>query len=333
MFGSARLKLTVVYCAVFFCIFWLFSAGLYLWMDQSFGEGYISKVQSQQLERNGVLAANSNSGKTALIAGDIALDRLKDILLALNGLLLLVVPGLAWLLTSRTLRPIEKTYAKQRQFVSDASHELRTPLTIMQGELDITLKKPRTPAQYQSSLKSTREEVIRLHDLTEALLLVARGDQQRLGPDLGNVDVTDTITEVVSRLSPLANAKQITLKFDPPAVKLTVSGSEKMLEQLLTNLVENAVKFTPNAGSVTVIAKPANRDVSICIADTGIGMAEAVVPQAFERFYRADAARQQSGFGIGLAICKAIVEQHKGTIGLQSKLGHGTTVKVTLPRA
>jgi signal transduction histidine kinase len=301
-------------------------------MDQSFGEGYISKVQSQQLERNGTLTVNSSSGKTALIAGDIALDRLKDILLVLNGLLLLVVPGLAWLLTSRTLRPIEKTYAKQRQFVSDASHELRTPLTIMQGELDITLKRPRTTAEYRSSLKSTREEVIRLHDLTEALLMVTRGDQQRLGPDPGKVDVTDVITEVVSRSHPLASAKQVTIKFDPPTVELVVLGSEKMLEQLLTNLVENAVKFTPKKGKVTIRAKQTSHDISICITDTGIGMTEIAVSQAFERFYRADEARQQSGFGLGLSICKAIVEQHKGTIGLQSEFGHGTTVKVSLPR-
>jgi signal transduction histidine kinase len=297
-------------------------------MDQSFGEGYISKVTSRQ-EQNGEVVS---SPETVRIAGDVALDRLKYTLIVLNGVLVFAVPWLAWLLTSRTLRPIENTYAKQRQFVSDASHELRTPLTIMQGELDVTLKKDRSVGEYQASLKSTREEVKRLHALTDALLFVARSDQRSARIKQNEVDLTDVLTEVVSRLGPLAATKRITVRFEPPAAKLVVSGSEEMLKQLFTNLAENAIKFTKKAGQVSVSAEPTAHIIDIYISDTGIGMTKQAVSRAFDRFYRADEARHQSGFGLGLSICKAIVEEHSGSIGLESKVGHGTTVKVSLPR-
>ena len=329
MFRSARLRLTIIYCIVFFSIFWLFSGGLYVWMDQSFGEGYITTVTTKQ-EQSGETVS---SPKAARIAGDVALDRLKYTLIILNGDLLFTIPELAWLLTSRTLKPIEKTYAKQRQFVSDASHELRTPLTIMQGELDVTLKKERSPSDYQATLKSTREELKRLHALTEALLFVARADQSQLHGARSAVDLTDVITEVISRLQPLADAKAIAVSFEPPATQLAVGGSEAMLRQLATNLVENAIKFTPKSGQVSVSAEASHHSIVFRVTDNGIGMTKEAAQQAFERFYRADEARQRSrGFGLGLSISKAIVEQHGGTIDIESEVKRGTTVVVTLPQ-
>ena len=330
MFRSARLRLTVIYCVVFFSIFWLFSGGLYLWMDNSFGEGYITTVTTKQ-EQSGETVS---SPKATRIAGDVALDRLKYTLIILNGLLVLTVPELAWLLTSRTLKPIEQTYAKQRQFVSDASHELRTPLTIMQGELDVTLKKERSPGDYQATLKSTREELKRLHALTEALLFVARSDQGQVYSRPAPVDLTDVVTEVISRLQPLADAKAITVSFEPPTAQLVVGGSETMLRQLFTNLIENAIKFTPKSGQVLVSAEAFHRRIEFHVTDNGIGMTKIAATQAFERFYRADEARQHSGgFGLGLSISKAIVEQHGGTIGIESEVKRGTTVTVTLPQS
>ena len=253
MFRSARFKLTIVYCLVFFSIFWLFSAGLYVWMDRSLGEGYISKVQNQQVEQAGDVAFNGNSAQTVTVAGDVAQRQLKKVLIVLNVGMLVVVPVLAWLLTERTLRPIEKTYNKQKQFVSDASHELRTPLTIMQGELDVALKKPRSPQEYRLTLKSTREEVGRLHELTEVLLFVAKNNQTQTGIyGTDKVDINDTLTEVTSRLSLLAKKKSLELSFVPPTANLLVNGSRTALNQLFTNLVDNAIEFTPKKGTVVV---------------------------------------------------------------------------------
>lgn len=332
MFKSARLKLTFVYCLIFFSVFWLFSAGLYVWMDRSFGEGYISKVKNQQVEQTGDVAFDDKTVETVTVAGDVALGQLKRVLIILNGTMLLVVPGLAWVLTGRTLRPIEETYDKQKQFVSDASHELRTPLTIMQGELDVALKQPRTPKEYQATIKSTREELDRLHQLTEGLLLVARGDQERSISMNHSVDIVDVLTEVVSRFSRPAEAKHILLTFNPPNQRLTTEGFPVTIDQLFTNLVDNAIKFTPEHGRVSVSAKLAGKNIMISVEDSGMGMTKAQTSKVFGRFYRAETSRTTKGFGLGLAISKAITDQHHGTISLKSEPRKGTTVTVTLPK-
>ncbi len=296
-------------------------------MDKSFGEGYISKIKNQQVEQIGDEAIDTNSANTITIAGDVALGQLKKVLLVLNGSMLLVIPGLAWLLTERTLRPVEKTYNKQKQFVSDASHELRTPLTIMLGELDVTLKKVRTPKEYQAAIKSTREEVHSLHQLTEELLLLSRNDQPQVKEP---VDLVDLLTETISHLLPLAAQKNIEVVFDPPNKAIEITGSATMLRQLFTNLLDNAIKFTSKNGRVTLNIKQAEKNVRIIITDNGIGMTDQEASQAFERFYRADTARRSKGFGLGLAISKAIVEQHHSSIAISSKQNIGTTVIVDL---
>jgi len=333
LFKSARLKLTIIYCLVFFSILWLFSFSLYFWMERSYGEAYISKVKNQQIELAGDLPFNSKSEQTVTIAGDVALGQLKRTLLVLNGGLIVIIPGLAWLLTKRTLQPIEETYDNQKQFVSDASHELRTPLTIMKGEIDLALRRPRNTAEYTQVLTSTREEVGRLEDLTDSLLYIARSDQRRVTMPMGEIDIVDVIIESVSYVQPLAKANKLTLSFDPPPANLRVRGSTTTLKQLFTNLLENAIKFTPKKGSITVSAEPSDKVIKIFVVDTGIGMKSTAVAQAFERFYRDDVARTQKGFGLGLAICKTIVEQHNGTITLGSKPDKGTTVTITLPKA
>jgi signal transduction histidine kinase len=322
-----------MYCLAFISIFWLFSAGVYYWVDKSFGESYVSKVKNQQIEHAGDIPFDSKSAQTVTIAGDIALGQLKEVLVAFNVGMIIVIPGLALLLTERTLRPIEKTYEKQKRFVSDASHELRTPLTIMQGEIDVTLMQPRSPKEYQQALVSTREEVARLHELTESLLTIARGDQQPVQDRMEEVDIIDALTEVVSRLEPLAASKKLHLTFEPPTTNLSVNGSPAALKQLFTNLVENAIKFTPSGGSVTVNANASDKYVQILVADTGIGIKPAAAKLAFERFYRDDNARAEKGFGLGLSICRTIVEQHGGKIALESTSGKGTTVTVLLPAA
>lgn len=332
MFKSARLKLTLIYCLIFFSVFWLFSAGLYVWMDRSFGEGYISKVKDQQVEQTGDVAFDDKSAETVTVAGDVALGQLKKVLIILNGSMLFVVPGLAWILTARTLRPIEETYDKQKQFVSDASHELRTPLTIMQGEIDVTLRQSRTPKEYQVTLRSTREELERLHQLTEGLLLVAKNDQAQIPLANHFVDVIDVLTEVTSRFSKIAQGRQVKLVFDPPNKRLITKGFPASIDQLFTNLVDNAIKFTPKKGQVSVQAELSVKDIIVRVKDTGIGMTKQERNQVFRRFYRAETSRTTKGFGLGLSISKAIVEQHNGTISVESKQQVGTTVIVTLPK-
>lgn len=163
MFTQTQLKLTFFYSLLFLCLFWAFSFGLYFWMERSFGESYISQVKQRQVQQ-GQFEGEFDERKTTIvtIAGDVALDQLQSILLAINGISLFVIPTISWYLAKRSLAPIQIAHERQKQFVSDASHELRTPLSIMSGEIELALKKIRKVQDYQAILKSNKEELGRL---------------------------------------------------------------------------------------------------------------------------------------------------------------------------
>jgi two-component system sensor histidine kinase CiaH len=165
---------------------------------------------------------------------------LRIVLLALNGLLLIVVPGVAWILTERTLRPVRRAYEQQRDFVSDASHELRTPLTVMNGELDLALRKKRTSADYKAALMATQTETKRLEQLVSDLLTLAQSDEAALPLTASHVDIQKSLTAVMRRLHPML--RSITLPSNlrkPPAAcsllvaRLCWSVSLKILSPML----------------------------------------------------------------------------------------------------
>lgn len=334
MFKTARIRLTITYSLIFFAIFWSFSIGLYVWMGRSLGESYITQViDYQEGYQDPVDMPETNDPVTpedlVTTAGDVALINLRNILIDTNLLMIILVPLLAWLLTDKTLQPIKRSYEQQRQFVSDASHELKTPLTIMQSELELALKKTRTVSEYKKAIISTNDEVDRLRELVESLLTLTRSDQNQQ-IQMEDVDLTDIILETVSSFKRLARKNRIKLQYNPPRSSIKIHGSAVLLRQLLTNLIDNAIKFTPAGGEVTISLNKIKDKVRIRIVDTGIGMSKEQIERAFERFYRADESRTKQGFGLGLAICQAIAEQHGGSIAIESIPNEGTTVTISL---
>ncbi len=160
MFTKAGLKLTLFYSAFFFCFFWIFSLSLYVWMENSIGEGTIVKrVQQQEQQGN---SEGQFDERSVTIAGSIALDQLKTILLVLNGGLLPVIPLTAWLLTRRTLGPVQSIHEQQQQFASDVSHELRTPLSILSGEIEVAFNDGEEKREAQFASRVTTES--KMHD-------------------------------------------------------------------------------------------------------------------------------------------------------------------------
>jgi signal transduction histidine kinase len=335
MFSSARLRLTLLYCAIFFSTFWLFSGGLYLWMSQSFGEGYIAKVTQKENEQTGnhENGPDITAAETATIAGTITLSQLKVVLLTLNGGLLIFIPVLAWTFTGRSLRPVKHMYDQQKQFVSDASHELRTPLTIIRGELDLALKRKRSLSEYKSALVTTNLEVARLQQLVENLLIIARVEQKTTSDQMEFVDIREVIQTVVQRLLPLARAKHVTIVPTYPRDQLLTRGVKTMLEQLFENIITNAIKYSHAKGKISIGCKLRDGYAVIAITDSGVGMSQEAVKHAFDRFYRESYARDSEGYGLGLAISRMIAQQHRGIIKITSKQGKGTTVVVKLPIA
>ena len=211
-----------------------------------------------------------------------------------------------------TFDRLEAAFARQRQFTADASHELRTPLTVMIAEAQTTLSRPRSAGEY-------RETVAKLDD--------QEGSAAQVSVDLAAL-TADTVAQLESTL---ARDAGVTIRCDPgPAL---VAGHPDSLVQVVTNLVSNAVQYTPAGGEIQVTTRTGPEWVSLMVADSGCGIAAEDLPHLFERFYRADKSRGRSEghFGLGLAIVKAIVDAHRGTIEVQSVVGQGTTVSVWFP--
>ncbi len=225
---------------------------------------------------------------------------------------------------------LEAAFTRQRQFTADASHELRTPLTIIRGELDVTLRRERDASEYRETLLTVHDEVARLQDLVAGLLLLARNDEPTPQPTT-IVDLGAVATLVATHLQPLAHARHQTLTL--AANPATVCGIAGDLERLVRNLVENAIRYTPAYGAITLTVRQEGERALVTVADTGPGIDAAALPQLFDRFTRADSGRNRAagGAGLGLAIAQAIARRHGGAITVTSVVGKGSVFTATLP--
>jgi heavy metal sensor kinase len=233
---------------------------------------------------------------------------------------------------NRMLDRIEDAFQRQRQFTADAAHELRTPLSIMQTGLEVALAQPRPAQAYQETLNSMYEEVLRLSQLTAQLLTLARADAGTLLLDLHPMDLALLLNTVADQISVAAEHKNITLYRQIPPRAPLIADEDRII-QLVLNLLENAVKYTPAGGSITLALVLQAEQAQLSIADTGAGIAPEHLPHIFDRFYRADRARsrQHGGVGLGLAIARQIARLHGGDITIVSQLNVGSTFTVTLP--
>ncbi|MGI8855137.1 MAG: sensor histidine kinase [Thermomicrobiales bacterium] len=227
---------------------------------------------------------------------------------------------------------LEAAFARQRQFTADASHELRTPLTIMGGEVDVTLRHDRTTEEYRETLAGVRDEVTHMQVLVADLLLLARDDTTPpLPPTV--IDLAGVASAVTEQLRPLAatRGQTIALHTTPAPVR----GDADDLARLARNILENAIRYTPRQGAITVTVRRDGAMAAMAVADSGPGIAAAALPHLFDRFYRADPGRNRAagGTGLGLAIAQAIAHRHGGAISVTSAAGEGSTFTLMLPLA
>jgi heavy metal sensor kinase len=227
---------------------------------------------------------------------------------------------------------LDVTFRQIRQFSADASHELQTPLTILQGELEVALRAPRTPDEYRHVLTSALEESKRIARLVEGLLLLSRADAGMLRMDHQAVDLARLVAEVCEQSQVLAKARGVTLDLGP-LTPVTMQGDPQHLRRLLVNLVDNGLKYTLAGGRVTLALHQEGVWAVLRVADTGIGLAPEEQERIFQRFYRAPTAvsRDVEGSGLGLCIAHSIVEAHGGSIQVESAEGHGSVFTVRLP--
>ncbi|MBS1807058.1 MAG: heavy metal sensor histidine kinase [Acidobacteria bacterium] len=236
---------------------------------------------------------------------------------------------------NRMISRLQAAFERQRQFTADASHELRTPLAVMRGDIEIALRRDRKPEEYRSVLTSNLEETIRLSRLVEDLLMLARGDAGQTLLQCEPVALDGLCAQVAEYLTPLAEDKGQQLLYVPPiASPLKVNGDAQRLKQMLLNLLDNAIKYTPANGTVRLTLTQDQRDAVLSISDTGRGIPEEDLPHIFERFFRhsrSTSDKTVQGFGLGLSIVKWIVDSHGGKIIAESKVDKGTKFTVRLP--
>jgi heavy metal sensor kinase len=229
---------------------------------------------------------------------------------------------------------LEESFRQVKRFTADASHELKTPLTILRGEVEVGLKRKRALKEYQRILVSNLEEVNRMSRIVEDLLTLSRADMGELTMEREEIELSSLAREVWEDLQIMAQEKGIQLKFTDDGFTM-VEGDPLYLRQLILNLTENGLKYTPPGGKVELNVK-GDRDhglVSLFVSDTGVGIAKKDLKRVFDRFFRVDKARSREtgGTGLGLSICQWIAHAHEGQIGVQSKVGKGSTFTVTLP--
>ncbi len=228
----------------------------------------------------------------------------------------------------------KKAESLRKEFVSTVSHEFRTPLTLISGFIEMLKTYDNLPPPDRSrSLEILEIETERLKKLISELLLLSKMENRISNERQGSIDVETTLRQVLTVLAPLAEKKHQTLEARISLKGLRISGNETWLFHAIHNLVENAIKYTQDGGSILVEASPTGENLAIAVSDNGIGIAEQDKERIFERFYRVDQARssQTGGSGLGLAIVKDIIALFDGSITVSSEQGKGSTFVVRIP--
>jgi two-component system phosphate regulon sensor histidine kinase PhoR len=222
----------------------------------------------------------------------------------------------------------------RRDFVANVSHELKTPLTAIHGLIETILDDPSMETDTRNHfLSRIHEHSSRLTNLVHDLLALARIEATDSSVEHHVMDLRDPVRGSASRLLASAKQKGLELSVDVPEVAVEVDGDEEALREVMDNLLDNAVKYTPAGGRVRVAMTRDEGEATVVVSDTGIGIAREHVDRIFERFYRVDKARSRElgGTGLGLAIVKHLVQAHGGRITVDSEPGQGSTFRVSLP--
>jgi len=230
---------------------------------------------------------------------------------------------------------LELSFKQMKQFTADASHELKTPLTVLKGEMEIALKTEKTVEGLRNIIQSSLEEIDKMNAIVKSLLDLARIDSRiKLAKD--KVKLDEIIEERFNQTMPLARYKGVDMKIIKNE-KVIIFGDMLRIGQLIFNLIDNSIKYTVKGGRIEISLEHEDGWAIITVLDTGIGIAKEDIPYIFDRFYRIDKARTsasvggEGGVGLGLSICKEIVDAHEGRIEVRSEVGKGSTFKVYLP--
>ena len=226
---------------------------------------------------------------------------------------------------------LESAFQRQSRFTADAGHELRTPLAVLHTNLELALARPRKEEEYQETLKNCLVTSTKMRSLIDALLMLSRADAGQLHANFQPIDLRHIVENCVEQHQ--SKIKGLQLRANLTATPIMINGDSTLLSMVLNNLISNALRYTDDHGHVTVSVSQLDGQTQLMVEDDGIGIPVESQPHLFERFFRIDQSRnwQTGGYGLGLAICKSLVEAHQGTIRCESTPGEGTKFIIQLP--
>lgn len=246
--------------------------------------------------------------------------------------MLIVIYFLSRYFANRSIAPVREAFEKQKQFIGDASHELKTPLAIINTNADVLLANQEdTIANQAKWLHYIKSETERMTGLTNDLLYLTQMDDSRSTMIHAKFNMSDAVESIILPMEAVIFEKNISLDYNIEP-NLTVHGNSEQIKQVILILLDNAVKYSGPKGAVNVTLQKQNNDVMLAVSNTGEGIAPEHLDRIFDRFYRTDSsrARKHGGHGLGLAIARSIVDQHKGEVYARSVVGEGATFYVRL---
>jgi two-component system heavy metal sensor histidine kinase CusS len=225
---------------------------------------------------------------------------------------------------------LDDSFTRLSQFSADLAHELRTPVANMLGEAQVALTRQRTATEYRETLESTIGECERLSRIVDNLLFVARVDAAREPIERKRFDARKAVEKIAAFYQTIAEDHHVTISCSGEG---QIYADPDLFERAVGNLLDNALRFTPEKGSIQIVLSKGDPDFEVAVSDNGCGIASEHLPRVFDRFYRAESSRSSDGAGLGLALVKSIVELHGGSVAIRSEIGRGTTVTLTFPAA
>lgn len=264
----------------------------------------------------------------------LIIDRAQDILLnrflTIDLILILFIVVLGFLVTHKTLAPIKLNMLKQKRFIADASHELRTPIAVIISGLEVNLEnKNLNFDSAKKTLENTLSEMRDFSKLSNNLLDLSKYDMQTK-TKYEPVDIGELVNHIVNNNKNLASFKEITIEAKIKTGTV-VSGNKIELSRVFYNILDNAIKYTPHGGKISISDKISLSKYILTISDNGAGIPKDIIDKIFDPFFRGDVSRSTEGAGLGLTLSKKIIENHKGTISIKSEENKGTSVIISIP--